>query len=191
MRKTLGCIAGSVLMVLTLNGGEAVAGRTSTVGDNPNDARAGIDMRGVTAERLSGGRIQVRVAMSDFGPRLNAVEAYFDTNRGRRGPEYFARVLRNKDGDGISGVRMYRYGGGELRQRISCAWRYRWQYRGGRGYFNTTFGPVCFQRDSANGVRVRANTWDYTRYRTIRGVKQPTFGYYDLLARSRTYTRIV
>ncbi len=76
----------ALVMVATL-GGQAVAGRTTSVFDNANDASAGIDMKKVAVERLSGAKIQVRTQFSDFGRRLNGLELFFDVKPGNRGPE--------------------------------------------------------------------------------------------------------
>lgn len=184
MKRSLGCIAGALVMVATLGGGQAVAGRTASAFDSANDASPGIDMKGVVVERLAGAKIQVRTQFSDFGPRLNGLELFFDVLPANRGPEYFAQVFRGRDGDGIKGIRMYRvdnWSGNGV--RVACSWRYRWQYRAsGVGFYTVTLAPNCFQGTSRHHrVKTHVNSWNYTRYEVRKGVKYPTFGYLDTI----------
>ncbi|MGH3447136.1 MAG: hypothetical protein ACRDQA_01670 [Nocardioidaceae bacterium] len=178
MKRIMGGIFVALLMVVGL--ASAANAGNATVHDRRNDARHGIDFYKVHAKRTPRS-LFVNTRFSHMGPRINAIEIFYDTNLHKKGPEYRAIVYRGKDGDGIRGIRVYRsYGWKNLGPRRHCGTHARWHYyRHGYGFFKVTIGKRCFGKGVRGPARVHVNTWDFTKYKGHGKHKHPTWGYYD------------
>jgi len=187
MRKLVGAAVVAVTLAVGLSGVPAHAAGPTVVKDDPNDAKRGIDMRAVKVKRLTAG-IQIRTEFSHFGRNLNGMQYFFDSVKKHPGPDFGATIFREKDGDRLAGVRVYRMDGWKpTRDEITCATRYRWKIRpNGTGYFTATFGLGCMKATSTTKVRVGVRSWDYTRYRGQGERRHPVYGHDDLL-KSRHY----
>jgi hypothetical protein len=183
MRKLVGATLLSLALAVGL-AAPADAGRSVVVTDAPNDAKNGIDMRAVAVKRLSFG-IQVRTSFSHIGRNLNGMQYYFDTVRRQPGPEFGAVIYRDKDGDRLTGVHVYRMDGWRrIGAEVTCTHRFRWAMRpNGTGHFTAAFGLGCMKAQPGTKVRVAARSWDYTRYRGRGEMRRPVFGHDDLMKR--------
>jgi hypothetical protein len=152
MRKVLGATLLAVALAVGLAGAPAHAGRSTTVTDNPNDARAGIDMRLVTINKVQGA-LRVRTAFSHMGRNLNGMQYYFDTKRARVGPEFGAVFYRDKDGDHLTAVHVYRMTSWtKVGQELTCGTRSKWRINAnGTGVFTARFNYGCLEMKGKNG----------------------------------------
>jgi hypothetical protein len=189
MRKVLGATLLAVALTVGLAGAPAHAGRSTTVTDNPNDARAGIDMRLVTINKVQGA-LQIRTAFSHMGRNLNGMQYYFDTKRARLGPEFGAVFYRDKDGDHLTAVHVYRMTSWtKVGQELTCGTRSRWRINAnGTGVFTARFNYGCLEMKGKNRVRAAVRTWDYTTYRGTQQMRRPVFGHNDLMRARRTFS---
>ena len=155
MRKILGVALLATSLAVGVAGAPADAGRSTTVIDSPNDAHRGIDMHRVTIEKRLGA-LQIRTRFSHMGRNLNGVQYYFDTKRAHPGPEFGAVFYRDKDGDGLTAVHVYRMQGWRkvVQERI-CSTHNKWRINpNGTGVFSARFGLGCFELPRARGWSV-------------------------------------
>jgi hypothetical protein len=189
MRKALGATLLAVALVVGIAGSPAHAGRKVTVVDNPNDAHRGIDMHRVTFKKLKGS-IQIRTTFSHMARNLNGVQYYFDTKKSRPGPEFGAVINRDKDGDRLTSVHVYRMNSWtKPGAEIICATAHRWRINpNGTGAFTARFAYGCLKVKPKKLVRATVRTWDYTKYRGTGELRRGSFGYNDLMRTRRTFS---
>lgn len=190
MRKLLGATLLSVALAVGVAGGPAHAVKSTTVADNPNDAYRGIDVRKVTIVKAPASA-KVRTVFSHFGRNNNGMQYYFDTVRARKGPEYTAFFFRDKDGDGVRGVRVYKLKSwNEFGAEVTCTTQSHWKMRSnGTGVFTARLGYRCMELAGKKRFRAAVRSWDFTKYSGQGSTRTPTFGHTDWMKDKRTYSR--
>lgn len=188
MRKLLGATVLSVALAVGVAGAPAHAVKSTTVTDHPNDAYRGIDMRKVKIVKISTS-IKVRTVFSHFGRNLNGMQYSFDTDKLLSGPEYGAVFYREKDGDRLQGVHVFRMKNWKpLDQELTCTTNSKWKMkRNGTGVFTARFGYGCLEGHKKFRVAVRS--WDYTKYRGEGELRRGWFGHTDVLRGKRFFSR--